>query len=139
MKHDDLIERLKGVFDDCITLAAKKNKDYAKVEDALENFRTFGVLGIVVRLGDKFYRLKNIIQKGNISVKGESINDTLRDMIVYSAIALILEADRQVPPEYICRACKYIPAPGDFMYMTDKDNQWICPQCHARNPVKGDV
>ena len=89
MKHDVFIERLKGVFLECVTLADIKNHDYAHVEDALENFRDFGVHGIVVRLGDKYHRLKNVTQKGEHKVN-ETIADTLRDTLIYSAIALIL-------------------------------------------------
>lgn len=93
MKHDDFIDRLKGVFLECVTLADVKNHDYAHVEDALENFRDFGVTGIIVRLGDKYHRLKNVIQKGECKVRDESVKDTLRDTIIYSAIALILEEE----------------------------------------------
>ena len=89
MKHDEFIERLKEVFLECVTLADMKNHDCAHVEDALENFRDFGVHGIIVRLGDKYHRLKNITQKGEHKVN-ESVSDSLRDTIVYSAIALIL-------------------------------------------------
>jgi hypothetical protein len=89
MKHDEFINRLRDVFLECITLADIKNHDYAHVEDALENFRDFGVHGIIVRLGDKYHRLKNITQKGEHKVN-ESVEDSLRDTLIYSAIALIL-------------------------------------------------
>ena len=89
MKHDEFIHRLRDVFLECITLADIKNHDYAHVEDALENFRDFGVHGIIVRLGDKYHRLKNITQKGEHKVN-ESVEDSLRDTLIYSAIALIL-------------------------------------------------
>ena len=93
MKQDKFLEKLTDVFEACIDLARSKNSDYAKVEDALENFRDFGVMGIIVRLGDKYKRLKNVIEKGDIAVKSETVEDTLRDMIVYAAIALILEQE----------------------------------------------
>ena len=89
MKHDEFINRLRDVFLECITLADIKNHDYAHVEDALSNFRDFGVHGIIVRLGDKYHRLKNITQKGEHKVN-ESVEDSLMDTLIYSAIALIL-------------------------------------------------
>jgi len=94
MKHDDFIDRLGKVFLECIDLAKNKNHDYAHVEDALENFRDFGVMGIVVRLGDKYHRLKNVLQKGGCKVQDESVKDTLRDTLIYSAIALVLEEEK---------------------------------------------
>ena len=93
MEQREFITRLEDVFAQCMNLAEAKNSDYAKVEDALENFRDFGVMGIIVRLGDKYKRLKNIIQKGEIAVTDEKVKDTLMDMIVYSAIAIMLEGD----------------------------------------------
>ena len=93
MQHDVFVQKLKDVFLECVTLADVKNHDYAKVEDALENFRDFGTMGIIVRLGDKYKRLKNIIQKWEIAVSDERVVDTLRDLIVYGAIAVILEQE----------------------------------------------
>jgi hypothetical protein len=76
----------------------KKQKDYGP-----ENIMKFGVTGIIVRLYDKVARLKNLLSKvdGDISkaihansVNGESVLDTLIDIIGYSTIALmIMEKD----------------------------------------------
>jgi len=91
MNQKELAHKLSNIFAECVQLAVAKNSDYAKVEDALENFHDFGTLGIIVRIGDKYKRLKNILQKGEISVKSESVRDSLIDTIVYCAIAVILE------------------------------------------------
>jgi len=143
MKHDEFIERLKEVFLECVTLADIKNHDYAHVEDALENFRDFGVHGIIVRLGDKYYRLKNITQKGEHKVN-ESMSDTLRDTLIYSAIALILLEETEQPKSPLrCSGCDYIAQPGDVVDTDPKSDQWKCPDCGLywdfKDANRGDV
>ena len=93
MTHDELITMMDGIFTNCIHLAARKNKDYASSDDALENFKDFGFLGVVVRLNDKFKRLKNVTQNKKTAVKDETVLDTLRDIIVYGAIAIIMKEE----------------------------------------------
>lgn len=76
----------------------KKQKDYGP-----ENIMKFGIIGIIVRLFDKVARLNNLLIKSNgdfksaigaNSVPGETLVDTLIDIIGYSTIALmILESD----------------------------------------------
>lgn len=72
----------------------RKQRDYGS-----NNIMKFGVMGIILRLYDKVARLNNLLDKsfGNISaaisgnsVKGESIIDTLVDIIGYCTIALML-------------------------------------------------
>jgi hypothetical protein len=76
-------------------LHAKKNSDYAN-DKPLSNFQeceNFGVsapLGILVRLSDKWSRIKSIIKKGSTEVKDESLLDTLKDMAAYSLLTIIL-------------------------------------------------
>lgn len=138
MKHDEFIKRLKGVFAECVILADKKNHDYAHVEDALENFRDFGVHGIIVRLGDKYHRLKNVMQKGENKVE-ESMSDTLRDTLIYSAIALVLlEESNDEKCCGKCPHCGYRILPGDIIIggtMDDGEQRWICPKCRKDSPV----
>lgn len=55
------------------------------------NLSEFGEYGILVRVSDKFYRLKNLITLGNNRVpKHETIEDTWLDLANYSVLALIL-------------------------------------------------
>ena len=91
MTTEDLLARMDCFFGENLKLAGRKNADYAQVDDALENFRDFGFFGVVVRLNDKFKRLKNIVQKGGErEVEDETIEDTLRDICNYSAIAYVM-------------------------------------------------
>ena len=93
MKQSDLLDRMGGIFEDCRDLAERKNSDYAG-NDALENLRQFGTLGIVVRLSDKFARIKNLVQK-EPSVKDEKLEDTLMDIINYAALAIIMNEENK--------------------------------------------
>lgn len=72
----------------------RKQRDYGT-----NNIMKFGVMGIMFRMYDKVARLNNLLEKsfGNISaaisgnsVKGESIIDTLVDIVGYCTIALML-------------------------------------------------
>ena len=64
-------------------LMEKKNADYASDADPFRNFRTFGRLGILVRLSDKLSRLRTFCERGELSVTDESITDTVLDGINY--------------------------------------------------------
>ena len=77
-------------FDRCLELMKKKNQDYADPSDALSNFREFGSFGVIVRMGDKWNRIKNITKNQKVDVKDESIQDSLMDMINYCVICLVM-------------------------------------------------
>lgn len=93
MFKDDLekkIELLKKTLEN-------KNSDYnSSTDDNLKCFNNSKKLGItplqglVVRLGDKYERICSLIKKGDVSVKDESIKDTLLDLAGYSILGLIL-------------------------------------------------
>ena len=69
---------------------SNKSHDYASRQDPLYNLRQFGWKGVVVRLGDKFCRLKGFVEKGELKVKDESIIDTFLDNAIYSLLAIVL-------------------------------------------------
>lgn len=71
-----------------VKLLEKKNHDYASDKDALSNFRDFGWKGVVVRLGDKYSRLKEMSK--DKEPKNESVLDSLIDLCVYGYIARVL-------------------------------------------------
>lgn len=61
----------------------KKQKDYGP-----ENISRFGLNGIVIRTHDKVARLENLKAK-NSNGQNESFDDTLLDIIGYSAVAIM--------------------------------------------------
>jgi hypothetical protein len=83
------------LFNNCGALMKSKNKDYNNSEYPFHNFERVEQLGIcstekgiLVRMNDKFSRICNLIDK-NPAVADEKIEDTLIDLINYSAILLI--------------------------------------------------
>jgi len=77
------------------TMLEKKGNDYAPGEDCLTNLREFGFMGVVVRLTDKFSRLKCFVREGHLMVKDETIRDTLSDARNYLFLAEILLDEEQ--------------------------------------------
>lgn len=69
----------------------KKNADYGNSFSL--SIGEFGLLAGVIRIGDKYNRLKNIIQHES-QVNDESISDTLLDMANY-CIMLKMEIDKK--------------------------------------------
>ena len=93
MTHEEFIQSLENIYKESVTIAKAKNKDYSVDSDPFKNFRFapfVGVTverGILVRLCDKISRVSNLLEK-EASVKDEGIEDTLKDLINYSAILL---------------------------------------------------
>jgi hypothetical protein len=61
----------------------RKQRDYGH-----ENIRRFGLQGLLVRTHDKVARLENLLAKGG-TPNNESIEDTLLDIVGYSAIGIM--------------------------------------------------
>lgn len=65
-------------------LIIKKQRDYGK-----GNILTFGEFGVLVRMNDKFERLKNLVLNKK-DAENESIDDTLDDIIGYATLYKLL-------------------------------------------------
>jgi hypothetical protein len=65
----------------------KKNADYGSSFDDL--FDEFGMMSALLRMKDKYNRLKSITEKNNIQVKDESVEDTLLDRANYAILTVI--------------------------------------------------
>ena len=109
MRESDIIDsntkyhghpRFYGLLKEMADLHSRKNHDYAG-SDPLSNLRApedIGLpawKGVLVRLMDKWSRLKTFARTGNFEVKDEGVTDTLMDNAVYSLLCIILleEAD----------------------------------------------
>lgn len=80
-------EKLTLLSDDIIQLLLKKNQDYDSASFDL------GLNGNMVHLWDKVKRYRNLIEKMQSTGVGpnfESIEDTLKDIIGYGLIGLII-------------------------------------------------
>jgi hypothetical protein len=67
-----------------LELFKRKNSDYG------DAFASYGVIGVLVRMGDKIARLQSISTKSVSLVDSESLRDTLIDLHNYSAMAIML-------------------------------------------------
>lgn len=91
-----------AVLDELRELHLKKTLDYGVDEDALSNIRTSADYvnvpawaGCVIRMADKMHRLRAYFRRGKVEFDG--IEDTLKDIAAYAAIALVLHRESQRP------------------------------------------
>ena len=93
-----------ALLDEMAATHAAKGGDYSKPEDILSNLRVceqMGVpdwVGVMVRLSDKFERLKNLARKEQAgegpSVTTEKMEDTLIDAASYCLLAIVLRREK---------------------------------------------
>ena len=84
MEEKNRIEQMTAVQSEGLELFKKKNQDYG------DAFAEYGVIGVLIRMGDKIKRLQTI-DKNNITlVDDERMRDTLIDLHNYSAMAIML-------------------------------------------------
>lgn len=88
---EDLIEATTNLFSKNLETMKKKNTDYSSSPKSISNFRTTSCIvgipmskGVMVRLCDKVVRIGNLLDKKEVS--GESIFDSIEDLINYAAI-----------------------------------------------------
>lgn len=77
--HKEICNELNLIYE-------QKNHDYG---DAFAKLRNEVPTAILVRIFDKYSRLKNLLQGAKQKVNDESIEDTLRDLANYALMELI--------------------------------------------------
>ena len=85
-------EKIKAITDNISAILLRKNEDYGSASFDL------GTTGNMVHLWDKVRRYRSLIEKmqvGNNKPNFESIEDTLKDIIGYAIIGLIILEDSQ--------------------------------------------
>jgi len=80
----DRVSQMEKVQKEGLELFKRKNADYG------DAFANYGVVGVLVRMGDKISRLQSITTKSVSLVNSESLRDTLIDLHNYSAMAIML-------------------------------------------------
>lgn len=85
-----------------LSIIGEKTHDYSDEADPFANFREcegFDVpaeLGVLIRMSDKFARLKNYFRKGTLRTRGEGVKDALVDIMNYCAVLYaLLDNDRK--------------------------------------------
>ena len=90
-------EKLKEIVDEIINLLLMKNNHYGS-----KNLELTGLVGVSVRLLDKASRLYNLSAHKVITPeRGESIEDTLKDIAGYALISLYKLREGTITPNGI--------------------------------------
>ena len=84
MNKQDTISQFSEIQKKGLELFIKKNNDYGNA------FAKYGLIGVLVRIGDKIQRSITITQNQISLVDDEKIQDTLLDLHNYTAMALML-------------------------------------------------
>ena len=83
-------KKFADILDTRYKIFCDKNRDYG------DSYKVDGVIGIVIRLGDKMKRLKQITQDGyQVQVKNEGLEELLGDIANYSLMGLIAIKDAE--------------------------------------------
>jgi hypothetical protein len=90
---------MKQIQAEGLELFIRKNADYG------DSYKQYGLIGVLVRLQDKINRCLNITKNG-ISVKDESLRDTLIDLHNYAAMALMESESEPTVPNLPIRTCR---------------------------------
>ena len=87
---ENYIQKYRNIQHEALSLFEKKNTDYGN------SFANDGIVGVLVRLGDKIQRLKHVTNNGIILVNDETLRDTLLDLHNYSIMSLILFDEKNI-------------------------------------------
>jgi hypothetical protein len=83
------VKQLLAVQKEAKELFERKNTDYG------DAFADYGMVGVLVRLGDKVRRYQSISNKGVNVVNDEAMRDTLIDLHNYAAMAIMLYDEKE--------------------------------------------
>lgn len=81
------LARHKNICDEIKALYERKNHDYG--DSFGQSFQDYGILAGIIRMEDKFNRLKKLARGGEQKVMDESIRDTLIDLANYSIMTVL--------------------------------------------------
>ena len=85
----EYLDNFAKVTKQMLEITAKKSNDYASDDDPFRNFREFGELGILVRMSDKFSRLRTALyDRKDMAVSDETVEDTILDLATYAILLL---------------------------------------------------
>ena len=95
MNQKQFLKHIETTFKNALELIRRKNQDYSKTENAFANFEFAQLVGldvnraILLRIVDKIARLSNLLDKEDLAVIDESLQDTCIDAINYLAILAV--------------------------------------------------
>lgn len=93
MTKEEYLNFAEEFYADCVRINISKNTDYTGGStDPFSNFKSVEVLGIkagigfLTRIMDKMKRISSFVENGELLVKDESVEDTLKDLANYSCL-----------------------------------------------------
>lgn len=101
MNKEEFFEFVEQTQKNMLTLMKAKNKDYTAGQGPFANFEgaaDFGVdplVGLMLRMSDKFQRVKAYAKNNQLAVPGEGLEDAFKDIIGYSHLALGILHDKK--------------------------------------------
>ena len=99
------VEQMETIQKEGLELFRKKNQDYG------DAFASYGVIGVLVRMGDKISRLQSITTNSISLINSESLRDTLIDLHNYSAMAIMLLDEDKKKKSEVCFTPPRLQAP----------------------------
>jgi hypothetical protein len=92
---DRFAVQMSSIATDLVNLLSQKHHDYGNSYQ--RSLDEYGLLAAIVRMEDKFNRLKNLIKSGDDpAVQGESIKDSFIDLAGYSILTIGWIQDKEV-------------------------------------------
>jgi hypothetical protein len=108
MNKEEFLKFIEEGYKKALAVIVKKNADYATGSDPFKNFKMASLIeisperAILVRVSDKLARISNLLMPDKeATVKDETVDDTILDMINYLAIlrALIYAQKKEETPK----------------------------------------
>lgn len=87
--HQKFVADVWAIMDELGNLMISKQLDYGPGN--INNAHGGAINGLMVRLGDKFERLKNLLKKQQVKPQHEPIEDSFKDLANYGIIGLMLQ------------------------------------------------
>ena len=92
--QEEALQLQERLFAEALEIMTKKRLDYSGAQDPYGNFRLSEAMagvepwrGVLVRLGDKFSRVRHIMDRGGkVYVEGEPLFDAFKDILNYTCI-----------------------------------------------------
>lgn len=100
MTNEEALEHQEGMFASALEIMKRKRHDYSGLEDPFRNLRDAAFMGVdplkgvMVRIMDKFARVRSFIEQGELQVNDEAIKDTLVDVLNYTCILAAMIEER---------------------------------------------
>lgn len=104
-KKEAYFEFAENFYKQALEISRAKNRDYTgDADDPFANFKSVEILGISTEVGfltrmmDKMKRIASFVEKGELAVKDESVQDTLHDLCNYCCLmAGYLHSKKKLP------------------------------------------